>query len=42
MTLDDVRRLHKLQSEFEKNSANMQAAYEFFQVSFYNDDTSNS
>lgn len=30
MTLDDVKKLHRLQSDFEKDPSNMQVAYEFF------------
>ena len=34
MTLDDIKKLHRLQSEFEKDpSSNMQNAYELFSVS---------
>lgn len=33
MTLDDIKKLHRLQSEFEKDPSNMQNAYELFSVS---------
>lgn len=34
MTLDDVKKLHRLQNDFEKDPSNMQVAYEFFSVTY--------
>ena len=37
LSLEDVQTLHKLQSDFERDSGNVKAAYELFRVSIYKD-----